>query len=220
MNDIEQPITLPPISVAQLRMLADRPALTNSDVVQALVRFANTGSYAARARLQLGVNVVSEDEDKSLTSGLQPGQAELRDALDLIVRGKVSASLAALWRRRAAGLLFLRVFMPGGEHRYRWEQFESWQTEPQPVIANALLLLLEEPSRGKLCRCGLEECGRFFFATRPPDPDRHGNATGAPVREYCPNTDHRVRARREAARERMAKLRADRAKQKAARKHK
>jgi hypothetical protein len=223
MDDAEQPTALPPISVFQLRELRDRPALTNAEVVEALVKFANDGSYAARVRLQLGVNLgeLAQHGDRPLLKGMQPaGQQELRDALNKIVKGKVPASLAALWRRRADGLLFLRVFVPGGEHRYRWEEFESWKSEPQPVIANALLLLLEKPFRGKLCRCGLAECGRFFFADRPPEPDRHGNARGAPVRNYCPGTDHRVRARKIAARERMAKLRADRAKQGAARKHK
>jgi len=224
MDDTEQPISLPAISAFQLRELRDRPALTNAEVVQALVKFANDGSYAARARLQMGVDLpqLARYGDMPLLKGTQPaGQDELRDDLDKIVKGKVQASLAALWRRRADGLLFLRVFVPGGEHRYRWEQFESWKSEPQPVIANALLLLNEEPFRGTLCRCKLEECGRFFFATRPPQLDRHGNARGAPVRDYCPGTDHRARARKIAARERMAKLRAGRAKQRAStRKHK
>jgi hypothetical protein len=219
MNDAEQPNLLPPISVAQLRMLRDRPALTNTEVVQALVKIANDGSYAARARLQMGVDlhesVIAQYGEKPLLKGIQAaGQIELREALDSIVKGKVSASLTALWRRRAEGLLFLRVFVPGGEHRYRWEEFEAWQTEPQPVIANALLLLLEKPFRGTLCRCKFEECGRFFFAVRPPKPDSAGQRRGAPVTEYCPGTDHRARARKIAARERMAKLRADRAKAK------
>ena len=226
MGDAEQPTALPPISVWQLRALESMPAVTNRQVVEALVRFANTGAYAARALLQLGVSLdesaIAQYGDMRLTEGIPPGQLELRDALDKIVKGKVSASLAALWRRRAAGLLFLRVFVPGGEHRYRWEQFESWKSEPQPVIANALLLLLEKPFRGQLCRCGLAECGRFFFAARPPDEDRDGLKRGAPVRNYCPGTDHRDRARKIAARERMAKLRADRPKRRAvtATKHK
>lgn len=217
MDDAEQPIALPPISVFQLRELRDRPALTNAEVVQALVKFANNGSYAARARLQMGVDlpVLAQYGDRPQLGGMQPaGQHELRDALDKIVKGKVPASLAALWRRRADGLLFLRVFVPGGEHRYRWEEFESWKSEPQPVIANALLLLLEEPFRGKLCRCGLPECGRFFFAVRPLGLADDGTRRGAPVTEYCPGTTHRERARKIAARERMAKLRADRAKAK------
>lgn len=219
MDDAEQPTELPPISVYQLRMLEGRPAVSNAEVVQALVKFANDGSYAARALLQLGVtpdeSLIARYEDRPLIEGAPPrGQPELRDALDKIASGKVPASLAALWRRRAAGLLFLRVFVPGGEHRYRWEEFESWKSEPQPVIANALLLLLEKPFRGQLCRCGWEECRRFFFAARPPKKDREGLSRGAPVREYCPGTDHRERARKIAARDRMAKLRAERAKAK------
>src|SRR5450759_3607010 len=109
MDDAEQPTALPPISVAQLRMLRDRSALTNTEVLQALVKFANDGSYAARVRLQLGVNLgeLAQYGDKPLLEGMQPaGQHELRDALGKIVKGKVSASLATLWRRRADGLLF------------------------------------------------------------------------------------------------------------------
>lgn len=219
MDDMEQPTALPPISVAQLRALEDKPAVSNTEVVRALVKFANDGAYAARALLQLGVSLgepfLARHGEKPLIEGMQPrGQLELRDALDKIASKKVSASLTESWRRRAAGLLFLRVFVPGGEHRYRWEEFESWKSEPQPVIANALLLLLEKPFRGTLCRCKLEACGRFFFATRPPKRDHKGQQRGAPVRDYCPGTDHRERARRIAARERMAKLRADRAKAK------
>lgn len=188
MTDIEQPIALPPISVFQLRGLASRPAASNKQVVEALVRFANTGSYAARALLQSGVDdaALARHGDTSLTTGMQPGQQELRDALDKIVKGKATP-LAADWRRRADSLLFLRVFVAGGEHRYRWEQFESWPSEPQPVIANALLLLLYKPFAGTLCRCGWQECGRFFFAVT--------TKRGRPITGYCPDTDHRKRAR-------------------------
>jgi hypothetical protein len=201
-NETEKPIALPPISVAQLRMLDGRPAVSNEQLVQALVRFANTGSYAARALLQSGVDhpTLARHGDMSLTAGMQPGQLELQDALDKIVQGKVTAPRAASWRRRAAGLLFLRVFVAGGEHRYRWEQFESWQTEPQPVIANALLLLLEKPFRGQLCRCGWVECRKFFFAVAA--------GRGRPIREYCPDTDHRKFARPALVKARRAVLRA------------
>jgi hypothetical protein len=211
MKDVEKPIELPPISVFQLKR-HEGQALTNEQIVRALLRFANTGSYAARVALQ--TSAVPEDlaqhGDKPLTRGIQPGQQELRDALDLIVKGKgkVSESLAALWRRRAASLLFLRVFVPGGKHRYRWEQFESWKTEPSPVIANALLLLLEQESI--LCRCGYDKCKRFFFAAQPEQ------RRGRPITEYCPGTDHRDLARPAKVRDRRATLRAERA----ARKHK
>lgn len=210
MEDVEKPIELPPISVFQLKRHAGQ-ALSNEQLVQALVRFANTGSYAARAALQIGVvpEELAQHGDKPLTSGIQPGQQELRDALDLIVKGKgkVSESLAAIWRRRAASLLFLRVFVPGGKHRYRWEQFESWKTEPSPVIANALLLLIEQESI--LCRCGYAKCERFFFAVQPEQ------RRGRPITEYCPGTDHRELARPALVRARRATLRAQRA-----RKHK
>jgi hypothetical protein len=220
MDDAEQPITLPTISVAQLRMLEGTRALTDAELVRALIQFANTGSYAARLLVESGAGAPLP-ESMPARPGEAPvpvdihHRAELCDALGMIVAGKVSASLGALWRRRAAGLVLLRVFVPGGEHRYRWQPFEWWQTWPQSAsIANALLLLLEKPFRGQLCRCGLAECGRFFFAARPPKLDRDGHARGAPVRDYCPGTDHRDRARTIAARERMAKLRADRAKAK------
>ena len=219
-ENAEQPTTLPTISVAQLRMLEGARALTDAELLQALIQFANTGSYAARLLVESGTGTpLPEPEPERHGEAPLPvdihHRAELRDALGKIVAGKVSASLAAVWRRRAAGLVLLRVFVPGGEHRYRWQPFEWWQTWPQsPTIANALLLLLEKPFRGKLCRCGLAECGRFFFAARPPKPDHAGQQRGAPVTEYCPGTDHRMRARKIAARERMAKLRADRAKAK------
>jgi uncharacterized membrane protein len=215
MADTEQPTALPPISVVQLRMLADRgAAVSNRQLVDALVRFANTGSYAARALLQSGASedaLLARYGDEPLMAGMQRGQAELRDALDKIVKGNVPTSLAADWRRRAASLLFLRVFVPGGEHRYRWEQFESWASEPSPVIANAILLLLEEPFAGTLCRCGWAKCGRFFFVA--------ASGRGRPVSGYCPGTDHRERARPALVKARRAEQRA--AKQRAAaRRHK
>ena len=219
MDDAEQPTTLPRITVEQLRMLEGRRALSDTELVRALVRFANDGAGAAYAPLvsgvDLGESVLARYGEAPLQEGVhQPGQPELREALDKIVERKVTAPLAAFWRRRAAGLVFLRVFVPGGEHRYRWQPFEWWKSEPQAVIANALLLLLEKPFRGTLCRCKLEECRRFFFAARPSKKDREGLNRGAPVREYCPNTDHRVRARKTKARERMRKLREKRAKAK------
>ncbi len=211
MKNIEEPIELPRISVFQLKM-HEGQALTNEPGGAGASAIREHRLICRTRALQLGVSLeeLAQHGDKPLTRGIQPGQQELRDSLDLIVRGKgkVSESLAALWRRRAASLLFLRVFVPGGKHRYRWEQFESWKTEPSPVIANALLLLLEQESI--LCRCGYDKCKRFFFAAQPEQ------RRGRPITEYCPGTDHRDRARPAKVRDRRATLRAERA----ARKHK
>lgn len=217
-EDIEQPITLQEISVAQLRMLEGRPALTETQLAQALVRFANDGSYHARWLVESGVDLPGAMFPRHGEAALPVDihhRTELCDALDKIVKGngKVSAPIAALWRRRACGLVLLRANGPGGENCYRWQPFEWWKTWPSAAVANALLVLLKKPC-GRLCRCGLVDCGRFFFATRPPKPDRAGQKRGAPITEYCPDTDHRARARKIAARERMARLRADRAKAK------
>lgn len=225
MSDTEQPIALPSISVMTLRMLDGTRALTDEELVEALLRLANTGSAAAGALLQtgvaLGAAVLARHEAISQREGRQMGPPELREALAEIVaagKRKVPAASTDIWRRRAAGLVLLRVFGRGGEPaRYRYLAFEQWPSGPQPVIANALLLLLERPFRGKLCQCQFAECGRFFLAARPPKPDRKGKKRGANIRAYCPGTDHKERASPAKASERMAKLRAERAKERAER---
>jgi len=195
----EEPATLPVIPTALLRNLQERRALSDEELVGALIRFANTGSVAAYALLNTGAEMTGalQARYKALEppeGTIQPGQLELRDALAKIVTGEVSGPLVAVWRRRAAGLVFLHE--PGAQRRYRWLAFEQWASPPRPQLAYALLVLLEGDFRGELCRCNW--CGRFFLKVKP----RAGRRS-PPIHRYCPDTDHRERAHQAGAVERM-----------------
>ena len=225
----DQPTILPAVPTAILCRLRDRRALSDLEREEALIEFANAGSLSAYRRLYSGVDLGElprspaqqwwDSRKPPLTGVIQPGQLELQEALTKIAGGKVSPRVVALWRRRAAGLVFVRAPDGDAEPRYGYMAFEQWKSGPTPAIAHLLLRLREKPFRGQLCRCKWEQCGRFFFAVRPLKPDHGGGARGAPVREYCPGTDHRAKARKAAAKKRMRDLRAQRARAKRKTKH-
>lgn len=214
-DEQQEPTTPSTIPTALLRNLRGRRALSDAELIDALIEFANTGSATAIALLNSGAamtgSLLARWAGGPSPGTTQPGQLELREALTKIVDREVSERMVSDWRRRAASLVFLHE--PGREGRYRWLVFEHWNSAPLPAIAYVLLLLFEGAFREQLCLCKWHECGRFFLATRPPHPDHKGGKRGAPVRGYCPGTDHREKARKIEARDRMRELRKERAKQ-------
>jgi hypothetical protein len=207
----EEPTTLPAITDAHLRMFEGLRPLSEAELAGALIRFANTGSVAARSLLSAGVRLADEllarFESQELPRNperpfYQPGQRELQDALDKIASGKVTPRLEALWRRRSAGLVLLPdATATSAEPRYRYATRERWASEPQAAIAHALLLFLKKPLRGQLCRCQWRECRRFFLKVKPT------GRRSAPIRKYCPDSNHGALAHQAGAKERMRKHR-------------
>ncbi len=208
--------SVPTISVAHLRRMEGLRPLSDRERVEALLRFANTGDVAARALLQASVHPADpalaryrgRDTRDPAYSHLAGAQFQLRHLLARIAADDVSAELLASWRHRAAGLVLWPEFEPDGTRRYRFMAFEVYATEPQPDSAYALLLFHEAPFRGQLCRCKWDQCGHFFVAAQPD------GGRGAPIRDYCPGTDHGKRAHQAGAVERMRKSR-ERARQRA-----
>jgi hypothetical protein len=194
----------------------DRRPLSDSELVEALLRFANTADDTARAALRAGVRLDDSElawfvrDIKVFESESEPLGTELkvRDALAMISAGDIPEPLLADWRRRASGLALAPTFERDGTRRYRFAEFARFADEPQPIIAYVLLLLLAQPFRWQLCRCKWGDCGRFFLSVQPK------GRRGAPIRDYCPGTDHRERAHQAGAVERMRKSR-ERAKQRA-----
>ncbi len=221
---LEQPAQSWAIPPAHLRTVQGWPALSDLELVEALLKFANDGSVRARMLLQSGAGpgeallaqwdakqprkhpdcqgaIAMRSPDGTVVPAYQPGQVELREALAFIAAGDVPPHVRASWRRRAAGVVLLPEFAADGVHRYRYAHFESYASEPQPQIAFALMLLLECEFRNQVCRCKWERCGRFFLAAAPK------GGRGAPIREYCPDTDHRDQAHQATAAERMRRSR-------------
>ena len=222
----EQPAQSWAIPPAHLRTVRGQPALTDQELVEALFGFANDGSVRARLLLQSGASpgegLLSRQRDQprhpehpgaiamlgpdgAIVPVYQPGQLELRDALAQIAQGEVPPAVRESWARRAAGVVLLPEFSADGVQRYRYAHFETYATGPQPQIAFALMLLLAGPFRDQVCRCKLSSCGRFFLASAPK------GGRGAPIREYCPGTDHREIAHQGTAAERMRRSRRERA---------
>lgn len=207
----------PENAVLLLNMLDGRRPLSDLELIHALVDFANTGSARDRAKLQASVSLDQSELDglvmdlRVLEAAGQSGdggQHALQEALAMVVESDVPVRVLASWRRRAAGVVLRPTFGPHGARRFQFAEFEEFATGLRPAFCYVLLLLLEAPFAGNLCRCKF--CGRFFFAARPSKPSRDGKNRGAPVREYCPGTDHRALARKAEAKERMRALRAER----------
>lgn len=211
----ERPAEVRAISPVYLQSTRALPGLSDRELVDELLRFANTGGGVARSLLESGARWASDAHLEELRGErlfsrdwleLEAEQLEVREALAKIAARGVAAPLLALWRRRAAGLVLLPTFEPDGTRRYRHAPFERFASGVQPPLAYALLLC--GAFRDQLCRCGWEQCGQFFMAAKPK------GGKGAPIREYCPGTDHRERAHQADAPERMRRSR-ERARQRA-----
>jgi hypothetical protein len=214
MTDDDDPVVLPAIPTATLLRWQDHRTLSDAERLKAFIEYVNTGSLSAYRHLYSGVDLGeptvspaqqwwnSHRPPAKEGSVQQPGQLELRQALAKVESGKVSTRLAALWRRRAAGLVFVRT--NGGDDEARaYLAFKQWKSGPTPAEAHLLLLLQKNPK--KLCRCEWEKCGLFFFK-----PARERGKRGAPIHKYCPGSNHRALARKAAAQKRMRALRAQR----------
>jgi hypothetical protein len=214
----EAPIETAPIDPVYIRGLEGFPPLTDSELVEQVIAFANTGSARAYGLIFTSVRLSEpmlamfeghaerEEASSKVAGGRLPlkdrEQNALRAELSCIVAGKVTAAIHDMWRRRASGLALLPQFAADGTRGFRYVAFETYALSPQPQLAYALLLFLTAPFVGELCRCKLEGCGRFFLAVRP------SGGRGRIIRDYCPDTDHRECANQADAVRRMRDSRA------------
>lgn len=213
-----------------LRSLKSYEPLTERDLAEQVIEFANSGSVRAFALLCAGValsdsvltNIAKRLEARS-RAVREREQRAVREALGLIVAGRVTAPMRDLWLRHEEGLAMIptmgpRDFLPpwrDDPRRFRYVAIERFTKPPLPPIAFVLVGLLAKSS--DLCRCNSRECERFFFAMRP-QTDSKGGKRGRDVRLYC-TPEHRRAAEKEQAKERSRRYRVNRAGKQADAKH-
>lgn len=214
------------IDPAYIKELRCFPALSEIELIERTIQFANTGSASAYALLWSSVRMSKHDlasSEKFISQRpisfrhalIESDRLALRQGLAAIVAGKVTPEMHDRWCRHAEGLALLPTFKDNGTVQCRYVVFEHFLRPPSPQLAYTQLLLLSGPQAGELCRCKREGCGRFFLAARPETSDRKGEQRGRTIRDYCPGTDHREQAHQAAAVERMRRSR-ERAKARAA----
>jgi hypothetical protein len=218
---IDEPMTFI-IDPAYIKLLRRFPALSEEELIAQTIKFANTGNSTAYLLLWFSVRMSEDDladlgtvfakhEASFPHSLIENDRIALRSGLAAIVAGDVTPRMHDEWRRRAEGLAVLPTFSDNGTVHFRYVVFEHFLLPPSPQLAYLQLLFLHTRRRGDLCRCKLERCGRFFLAARP-NSDRKGERRGRTIRDYCPGSDHRDRAHRAAAVERVRRSRRERAK--------
>jgi hypothetical protein len=191
------------------------PLLSEGELIEQIIEFANTGDSSSYAMLWTGIRVPKEvlAEAHSIFSQegqppIEPEHLALREDLAAIVAGTVTREMRDMWRRHAAGLaLVMPAFNEDGSVQYRYAVFAWFRLPPSPPLAYIQLLLLNSPKCGELCQCKLDSCGKFFLAARPTSTDRKGEQRGRTIRDYCPGSNHRNLAHQAAAVERMRKSR-------------
>jgi hypothetical protein len=188
------------------------PARSDQELVEALLKFANTGdvhAYAALHPVRLdGASLLYYVVDVAAEPSGVERRLEVQNALAQVVDGggDVPARLFEAWSRRASGLVLLPTFTRNRARSYHYAEIAQFDDEPRALTAYALLALLYEPFRGRLHRCKWAQCGRFFLQPT--------GRKGAPAFAFCPGTDHGKRAHQAGAVERMRKSR-ERARQRA-----
>ena len=213
----ERPAEVRAISPVYLQSTRALPGLSDRELVDELLRFANTGGGVARSLLESGARWASDAHLEELRGErlfsrdwleLEAEQLEVREALAKIAARGVAAPLLALWRRRAAGLVLLPTFEPDGTRRYRHAPFERFASGVQPPLAYALLLC--GAFRGQLCAAGGMNAAGFSWllgrpSPRPTKAPRLPNTAQAPItgnahirsprRNACAGVERRAKAR-------------------------
>ena len=159
-----------------------RPALSEREIIDRAIEFANQGTLRTWCKLMEGIEVpelVGTPEPYS--DGINTERQALRSALAAIVENKVSEVAAAEWCKQASGVLPIETYSIHGRSlrvTYHYEVVEHF-TGINGLLARVLVWLLDanRPFGRELCRCHLEECGNFFFVIRPK--------TGRPQKLYC-----------------------------------
>ena len=213
--EVEGPIlnrTFAPDELHDMRCLSP---LSETELIEQVIEFANTGNPSSFALLWTGVRMPSEALARAhsvLSDESQPPiwieRVALQEDLAAIVEEKVTREIRVMWHRHAEGLVLQPTFNDDGSVRYRYAVLERFRLPPSPPLAYAQLLLLRGAQLGELCQCKLEGCRKFFLAARPIAADGTGEHRGRPIRDYCPGTDHRDLAHRAAGAERVRRSRA------------
>jgi hypothetical protein len=201
---------------AVMRMRA-RPGLSDSDLIQHGLQFANTG-HMDESLLWVTQIVASGAQgvvERLVDLGLDQREA-FREALAALVSNEVTSQMVELWERRASGLLLLPTVQMRDSKRlvtFRYLCVEFFDTPPDPLFAYLLLLFLDSArSYGKdLCQCRLLRCSRFFLADRS-QPHR-------PRTRFCTEKHYEEFRDADAVR-RVQESRANRKKRAKQRKHK
>jgi predicted metalloprotease len=181
----------PTITSERAQVVTVQPEpLSERGIVEALIEFANRGTFRSWFSLQHGTqwNPMIRDADsdspimKDLRDVFDAERADLRHSLSAIVSNSVDKERALEWARRASSLSLVPqfTFQNGQLHvAYRHHEGARYDSPPSCQFAYALLLLLDtkRPYGDALCKCRLEKCGKFFWVVRP--------RTGRPQRLYC-----------------------------------
>jgi hypothetical protein len=216
-----EPVNAAAIDAAYIEAIRRYPPLSDDELIEQTIEFANSGDAKAFellwTRVRLSEEVLanldaqhqspknSRPDDPRLPL-IERERLALRERLTAIAGKRVTARWRDQWRRIAEGLVLVPTFDANGSRRYRHVVFEQFVLPPSPPIAYVLLrLLFGKPYRGNLCQCKFKDCGKFFLATLPKD------GRGRTIRDYCPGTDHRDLAHKATAADRVRKSRRNRA---------
>jgi len=202
------------------------PSLSESELIDLAIEFANTGDERAYSTLRSGVRFPQRRLDEVTAEYTKRSELWARDRLSpktlmerhrrvlrwdmtAIAGKRVTPVMLATWRQHAAGLMLFPEYRMDGSVTYRYVAFQRFQVPPIAALAHVLLALNRAGAArtGKLCQCKLSTCERFFLAARPAD------GMGRTIRDYCPGSDHRDQAHRADAVDRMRRSRAHRKKQ-------
>lgn len=195
------------IEPADIAKLRQRPALSESELIEHALRYANTGSLRSYTALTEATDSHVPDAPELVNHAEHQA---FRAALKAIVSQEaIPAWLLALWERRANALLLLpTIKMHGGKRHMTYRQivFEFFDTTPAAPLAHVLLLFLdsEKPYGRDLCQCRLESCGKFFFADRTQANRPRTRFCSEPHYEEAHNAEAAERVRRSRERRRRA----------------